>query len=291
MELNQNVHLTIVTGLSGAGKSQAIKYFEDAGFFCIDNLPPALLPKFMQLCRDTHGKISKVALNIDMRGGEFFESLFDALASLDQMEVKYRILFLEASDEILVRRFSETRRKHPLSSGGRIIEDIQYERRSLADLRDYADLIINTSDMSSRDLYEEIRRVIGHDASSRSLAVVFVSFGFKHGIPLDCDMIFDVRFLTNPFYINELKGFTGLDQRVYDFVLGSEVGSEFAQRLKSFIEYLIPHFIQEAKTRLQIGIGCTGGRHRSVAIAEYLYKEIHLDQVDLSRRHRDLEIK
>ena len=291
MEPNQEIHLMIVTGLSGAGKSNAIKFFEDAGFFCIDNLPPALLPKFMQLCSDTHGKISKVALNIDMRGGEFFESLFDSLANLDQLGIKYRILFLEASDEVLVRRFSETRRKHPLSSGGRIIEDIQYERRSLTELREYADLIINTSEMSSKDLYEEIRRIIGHDASTRSLSVVFVSFGFKYGIPMDCDMIFDVRFLTNPFYINELKGFTGLDQRVYDFVLGSEVGGEFALRLKGFVEYLIPHFIQEAKTRLQIGIGCTGGRHRSVAIAEYLYKEIKIDQVDSSRRHRDLELK
>lgn len=291
MDATIEIQLTIITGMSGAGKTQAIRFFEDAGFFCVDNLPPTLLPKFIQLCLDTHGKISKAALNIDIRGGQFFESLFDSLKCLDRMGIKYRILFLEASDEVLVRRFSETRRKHPLSSGGRIIEDIAYEKRSLAALREIADFIINTSDLSSKELYEEIRRIIGHDASSRLMSVIFISFGFKYGIPVDCDLIFDVRFLINPYYISELKEFSGLDKRVSDFVIGSELGGEFVEKLKNFLEYLIPHFVNESKTRLQIGIGCTGGRHRSVAIAEYLYQEIKVDQAEAYRRHRDLEIK
>lgn len=287
----ENIQLNIITGLSGAGKSQAIHYFEDAGFFCIDNLPPALLPKFAQLCQDTHGKISKVAITIDIRGGEFFDSLFDALHNIDQMGVRYRILFLEASDEVLVRRFSETRRKHPLSSGGRIIEDIQYERKTLMELRECADFIINTNDLTSRELYEEIRRIIEHEASTRRMSVIIVSFGFKHGVPLDCDMVFDVRFLANPFYINDMKALSGLDQKVYDYVLTSELGAEFSLKLKDFIEYLLPHFLQEAKSRVQIGIGCTGGRHRSVALAEFLFRELKNDQVEVSRRHRDLELK
>lgn len=291
VEAAGNIQFYVISGLSGAGKSQAIHYFEDAGFFCIDNLPPALLPKFAQLCRESHGKIAKVALTIDVRGGEFFDALFDSLANIDQMGIRYRILFLEASEEVLVRRFSETRRKHPLSSGGRISEDIQYERKSLTELRECADFIINTSDMSSKELYEEIRRIIEYEAATRRMSVIIISFGFKYGVPLDCDMIFDVRFLPNPFYINELKALSGADPKVYEYVLNSEMGAEFATRLKGFIEYLIPHFIQEPKTRLQIGVGCTGGRHRSVAFAEFLFRELKHDMVEISRRHRDLELK
>ena len=213
------------------------------------------------------------------------------MAIVDQMGIRYRILFLEASDEVLVRRFAETRRKHPLSSGGRISEDIAYERKSLSEIRECADFILNTTDLSLRELYEEIRKMIEHEASTRKLSVVIVSFGFKYGLPLDCDMVFDVRFLTNPFYINEMKHLCGLDQKVYDFVLSSEVGAEFGARLKGFVEYLLPQFIQESRVRLQIGIGCTGGRHRSVALAEFLFRELKLDQIEVSRRHRDLELK
>ncbi|MFZ2959194.1 MAG: RNase adapter RapZ [Candidatus Ozemobacteraceae bacterium] len=285
------MQLYVITGISGAGKSQAVHYFEDAGFFCIDNLPPALLPKFAQICGDTHGKIAKVAIVIDVRGGEFFDSLFDALSTIEEMGIHTRILFLEAADEVLVRRFSETRRRHPLSTGGRILEDIQFERRSLAEVRACADFVINTSELSSRELYEEIRRIIEHEASTRKLPIVIVSFGFKYGVPLDADMVFDVRFLTNPFYIPELKTLTGLDEKVYDFVMHSEVGAEFGRRLVSMIEFLIPQFVLEARSRVQIAIGCTGGRHRSVALTEFLAKELKSDQVVISRRHRDLELK
>lgn len=282
--------ITIITGLSGAGMTKASRFFEDAGHFLIDNLPPTLLTKFAQLCYDTHGKITKVAIVIDIRGGKFFESMNESLQQLENMGVKVRILFLEAEDGILVRRFSETRRKHPLSSGGRIVDDIKYERKRLAEIRSRADFIINTSDLSSHELYEEIRKIIEHESATQSMSLVIVSFGFKHGIPLDADMVFDVRFLPNPYYVPEMKFLSGLDKPVADFVLGSEVGTQFAGRLKEFLEYLVPQFVQEPKTRVQIAIGCTGGRHRSVALAEYLADTLKHPQVLVSRRHRDLEL-
>ncbi|MBF0409598.1 MAG: RNase adapter RapZ [Candidatus Riflebacteria bacterium] len=285
------MQIYIITGMSGAGKSHAIHCFEDSGFFCIDNIPPALLPKFTQICKDTHGKITKIAVVIDIRGGELFEPLFDALSLVEDMGVFSRIVFLEASDEILVRRFSETRRKHPLSSGGRILEDINYERKILSEIKNCADFIVNTSEMTSRELYDEIRRIIEHEASMRKLPLIIVSFGFKYGLPVDSDMVFDVRFLPNPYYIPELKNLTGLDSRIYDFVLHSEIGSEFAVRMKNFVEFLVPQFVQEGKSRAQIAIGCTGGRHRSVAMTEYLARELSSEHVAISRRHRDLELK
>jgi RNase adapter protein RapZ len=291
MPTTNAVELIIITGLSGAGKSQAVKYFEDAGFFCMDNLPPALLPKFIQLCQDSLGKINKAAVVIDIRGGAFFSGFFEALDELHSQGVMFRILFLESVDEVLVRRFSETRRKHPLSTGGRIIEDIQFERKALAEVRERADLIINTSDMLARELYEEIRKIIEHSAEIRRMNVVLVSFGFKFGVPLDADLMFDVRFLPNPYYVPEMKNCTGLDQQVADYVLGSEVGTEFLARLTSFIEFLIPQFLQEPKTRVQVAIGCTGGRHRSVTLVEALARNIKHDRVTITRRHRDLELK
>lgn len=284
------IQLFIITGLSGAGKSQAIRFFEDAGFFCVDNLPPTLLPKFAQLCKDTHGKIQRVAVVTDIRGGEFFSTLFEALSALDEMAMRYRIIYLEAEDDVLIRRFSETRRRHPLSSGGQISDDIAYERRSLNEVRDRADFVINTTTMSSRDLYEEIRRVIEQEDRVKRMSLIFVSFGFKHGLPLDSDLVFDLRFLPNPNYVPELKSFTGLDPKVFDYVMGFQVTQEFLRYLTDFIEYLLPQFIQEGKSRLQISIGCTGGRHRSVAFTEHFYRTIRHDAVDVYRRHRDLEL-
>jgi RNase adapter protein RapZ len=284
------IQFFIITGLSGAGKSTAIRFFEDAGFFCVDNLPPTLLPKFAQLCKDTHGKIHRVAVVTDIRGGEFFSNLFEALAALDEIGLPYRIIYLEAEDDVLIRRFSETRRRHPLSSGGQISDDIAYERRCLTEVRDRADFVINTTTMSSRELYEEIRRVIEQEDRIKRLSLIFVSFGFKHGIPLDSDMVFDLRFLPNPNYVADLKPFTGLDPKVFDYVMAFEVSQEFLRHLTGFIEYLLPHFIQEGKSRLQISIGCTGGRHRSVAFTENFYRTIRHDAVDVYRRHRDLEL-
>ncbi len=290
MEQTHPLQLIIITGLSGAGKSTATNFFEDSGYFCMDNVPPTLLPKFMQICMESNGSLTKVAVVIDARGGSFFRKFFEAIDEVKKMNVEVRILFFECSDEALVRRFSETRRRHPLNRGGRISDDIREERSLLEDTRRSADFIIDTSNTNGRQLQEEIRRFTQGFVGPRAMSVVFVSFGFKHGVPLDCDLIFDVRFLPNPYYIAELKALTGINNEVSDYVFASDGAKEYAARLQSFIEFQIPLFINEPKTRLQIGIGCTGGRHRSVAFAEHLFKNIHHDRIVTARIHRDINL-
>lgn len=282
------IQLIIITGMSGAGKTTASHFFEDAGYFCMDNVPPALLPKFIQICLESNGNMTKLAVVIDARGGSFFQNLFSAIDEIKQMNVQVKILFLEASDNALIRRFSETRRKHPLNKGGRVSDDIKEERRILEMTRAKADYVIDTSMLTGRELQEELRKFTLEKIGPQSMSVVFVSFGYKHGIPEDCDLIFDVRFLPNPFYVPELKHLTGVDDAVYNYVFSSKVAEQFAQRLKSFIEYQIPLFISEPKTRLQIGIGCTGGHHRSVAFAEYLFRNISDPRIATSVIHRDI---
>ena len=282
------IQLIIITGMSGAGKTTASHFFEDAGYFCMDNVPPALLPKFIQICLESNGNMNKLAVVIDARGGSFFQNLFSAIDEIKQMNVQVRVLFLEASDNSLIRRFSETRRKHPLNKGGRVSDDIKEERRILEMTRAKADYVIDTSMLTGRELQEELRKFSVEKIGPQSMSVVFVSFGYKHGIPEDCDLIFDVRFLPNPFYVPELKHLTGVDDAVYNYVFSSKVAEQFAQRLKGFIEYQIPLFISEPKTRLQIGIGCTGGHHRSVAFAEYLFRNISDPRIATSVIHRDI---
>lgn len=282
------IQLIIITGMSGAGKTTASHFFEDAGYFCMDNVPPALLPKFIQICLESNGNMTKLAVVIDARGGSFFHNLFSAIDEIKQMNVQVRILFLEASDNSLIRRFSETRRKHPLNKGGRVSDDIKEERRILEMTRAKADYVIDTSMLTGRELQEELRKFTLEKIGPQSMSVVFVSFGYKHGIPEDCDLIFDVRFLPNPFYVPELKHLTGVDDAVYNYVFSSKTAEQFAQRLKGFIEYQIPLFISEPKTRLQIGIGCTGGHHRSVAFAEYLFRNISDPRIATSVIHRDI---
>ena len=282
------IQLIIITGMSGAGKTTASHFFEDAGYFCMDNVPPALLPKFIQICLESNGNMNKLAVVIDARGGSFFQNLFSAIDEIKQMNVQVKILFLEASDNALIRRFSETRRKHPLNKGGRVSDDIKEERRILEMTRAKADYVIDTSLLTGRELQEELRKFTFEKIGPQSMSVVFVSFGYKHGVPEDCDLIFDVRFLPNPFYIPELKHLTGVDDAVYNYVFSSKVAEQFAQRLKGFIEYQIPLFISEPKTRLQIGIGCTGGHHRSVAFAEYLFRNISDPRIATSVIHRDI---
>ncbi len=290
MEQTTPLQLIIITGLSGAGKSTASHFFEDSGYFCMDNVPPALLPKFIQICLESNGRLTKIAVVIDARGGSFFRKLFEAIEDVKKMNVEVRILFLESSEDSLVRRFSETRRKHPLNRGDRVIDDIREERSLLETTREKADFIIDTTSMNGRELQEEIRKFSQGFVGPRAMSVVFVSFGFKHGVPLDCDLVFDVRFLPNPFYIASLKTLTGIDKDVYDYVFASDMAKQYAQKLKDFIEFQIPLFISEPKTRLQIGIGCTGGRHRSVAFAEYLFKEIANDRISTAKIHRDLNL-
>ena len=271
-----------------AGKTTASHFFEDTGYFCMDNVPPALLPKFIQICLESNGSMNKLAVVIDPRGGSFFKDLFSAIEDIKQMKVQVKILFLEASDNALIRRFSETRRKHPLNKGGRVSDDIKEERRILEMTRAKADYVIDTSNLTGRELQEELRKFTQEKIGQKSMSVVVVSFGYKHGIPEDCDLIFDVRFLPNPFYVPELKHLTGMDEAVYKYVFSSSIAEQFAKRLKGFIEFQIPLFISEPKTRLQIGIGCTGGHHRSVAFAEYLFRNISDHRIATSVIHRDI---
>jgi UPF0042 nucleotide-binding protein len=285
----QPLQLIVITGLSGAGKTTASHFFEDAGYFCMDNVPPALLPKFINISLESNGKLSKIAVVIDTRGGSFFKDFFAAIDQVKNLGVTVKILYLEATEDALIRRFSETRRKHPLNTGSdRIIDSIRQERSMLEEARARSDFILDTTNRNGRELQDEIRKIAREYVTNQSMSVVFLSFGFKHGIPIDCDLVFDVRFLPNPYYNPELKNLTGVNPEVYDYVFSSDLAQQFGQKLQDMINFLIPCFLNEPKTRLQIGIGCTGGRHRSVAFAEYLFKKISHENIVSSRVHRDL---
>ena len=265
------MRFVIITGLSGAGKSQAIKYMEDFGFYCIDNLPPTLIPKFAELCHQSQGTLDKIALVIDIRGGMFFDDLSSSLEDLGKLGYKYEILFLDASDATLIKRFKETRRAHPLLADGSIGEGIASEREKLKYLKQRATNIIDTTGLIPSQLKNELKNIYVEGNISDNLIISIVSFGFKHGIPLDADLVFDVRFLPNPFYVEELKNFTGNDVKVRNYVMNSPVSVEFSNKLNDMIDFLIPHYIKEGKNRLVIAVGCTGGRHRSVTVAHILY--------------------
>lgn len=280
--------LVIVTGLSGAGKTQALRSLEDLGFFCVDNLPPALIPKFAELCAQAASKINKIALVVDIRGGEFFNTLFEVLSDLNERGIRYEILFLEASDETLVRRFKESRRRHPLSAYGEVLDVIREERSLLQELRGMANKIIDTSNMAVQQLKEEIAVIFADSADTARLHITVISFGFKYGIPLDSDLVIDVRFLPNPHYQPSLRALTGNDPAVRDFVFGSPVTTEFMEKFAGFVEFLIPQYIKEGKTTLMIAIGCTGGMHRSVALANRLGEILAAKDFRVTVRHRDI---
>ncbi|MDI6711260.1 MAG: RNase adapter RapZ [Bacillota bacterium] len=280
--------LVIITGLSGAGKTLAVRSLEDLGFFCVDNLPPQLIPKFAELCAQTAGKINRVALVIDVRGGEFFRDLVEVLKDLKQQGVSYTILFLEASNEALVRRFKESRRPHPLSPSGEIVEGITAERAQLRELRGLAHKIIDTSNMTVNQLKSEIANLYGDTADQERLAITVVSFGYKHGIPLDADLVIDVRFLPNPHYIAELRPLTGHDPRVRDYVFGFDITREFLERMVDMLEFLIPHYVREGKATLTVAVGCTGGMHRSVSLVNRLGELLRAHGHRVAVRHRDL---
>ncbi|MFA4884374.1 MAG: RNase adapter RapZ [Desulfotomaculaceae bacterium] len=280
--------LVIVTGLSGAGKTQALRSLEDLGFFCVDNLPPALISKFAELCAQAASKINKMALVVDIRGGEFFNTLFGVLSELDDKGIRYEILFLEASDETLVRRFKESRRRHPLSSHGEVLDVIREERSLLQELRGGAHKVIDTSGMTVKELKEEISAIFADSTDPSGLHITVISFGFKYGIPLDSDLVIDVRFLPNPHYQAELCAFNGNDPVVRDFVFKSEVTEKFMAKFADFVEFLIPEYIKEGKTTLMIAIGCTGGMHRSVALANRLGDVLGEKHYRITVRHRDI---
>ena len=279
----------IVTGLSGAGKTEATRSLEDMGYFCVDNLPPKLIPKFAEACVQSQGKINKVALVIDIRGGIFFDDLFESLNYLKRQDFKYEILFLDAADEVLVKRFKETRRSHPLAPGSRVITGINEERNRLREVKDRADIIIDTSKYAIRDLREEMNKNYGDvKQPEQQLSVTILSFGFKYGIPVDSDLVFDVRFIPNPFYIPDLKPYSGNDEPVKKYVLVQEETKGFIKRADDMLDFLIPNYKKEGKRQLIISVGCTGGRHRSVAIANALYKKLLERNYNASVEHRDI---
>ncbi len=277
----------IITGLSGAGKSQAMRCMEDLGYYCVDNLPPVLIPKFAELC-NVSGEIQKIALVLDIRGRKFFDDLFDSLDNIKNRGFQYEILFLDASDEILIKRFKETRRVHPLSSEGRIIDGIKKEREKLKEIKNRADKIINTTNLRTNQLKEKIKEIFLDSTKGEDILITILSFGFKKGLPLDVDLVFDVRFLPNPHYIDELREFTGNDKAVRDYVMKWPESIEFAKKLNDMVDFLIPYYIREGKFQLFIAIGCTGGKHRSVTIANILHDYLKEKGHRVKVNHRDI---
>ena len=283
------MRFVIVTGISGAGKTSVLKFLEDINFFCVDNIPPALLPKFAELCYEQEGEIERVAMGIDIRGGKLFDTLFEVLSDLEEKGYEYEILFLDAADEVLIKRYKETRRSHPLSKGGSIQDGIKKEREILQGVKVRATYIIDTSHLLTRQLKEQINRIFVENQSYENLMVTIRSFGFKYGIPTDSDLVFDVRFLPNPFYIQELKEMTGNDKPVSDYVMSFEESQVFLKKLVDMVEFLIPLYIKEGKNNLVISIGCTGGKHRSVTLANALHACLDQEKHTLLLKHHDIE--
>ncbi len=281
------MRFVIVTGMSGAGKSSALKMLEDAGYFCVDNLPIQLIKKFARL--SLQGGQNKVALGIDIRSGQALKEMDTILRDMKSSDLPYEILFLDCSSEVLVKRYKETRRNHPLSGGGRVEKGIGMERDRLTFLRNHADVIIDTTHLLIRDLKIQINKIYLNDEKFSNFFVNLLSFGFKYGIPTDADLVFDVRFLPNPYYIEELKHKTGKDNEVRQFVMGAEAAMDFLDRLDDMVKFLIPHYIVEGKNQLVIAIGCTGGKHRSVALANELAKRMKDTEYGLKIEHRDIE--
>jgi len=283
----KELELVVITGLSGAGRTQAMQSLEDQGFFCVDNLPPTFLVKFAELCAQSRGKVSKAAIVCDLRGGEFFSSLSEALSNLEKEGFDLQVLFLDASDETLIRRYKESRRRHPLSPHGRVLDGIQAERQQLEELRIRADSIIDTTGLTASQLRTRVAELFGKAQGLEQMAVSVVSFGFKYGILMDADLVMDVRFLPNPFYVETLRPLTGEHTLVQDYVFGNVMAQEFMEKYLALLENILPNYVKEGKTHLVIGIGCTGGQHRSVAIAERVGQFLKERHYTISIKHRD----
>ncbi|MEK4627288.1 MAG: RNase adapter RapZ [Solibacillus sp.] len=279
--------LVIITGMSGAGKTVAVQSFEDLGYYCVDNLPPELLTTFLALMKDSEKKITRIAVVMDLRGREFFDSLIESLdALLEEEEILPRILFLDSDDATLVRRYKESRRSHPLAPQGLPLEGIKLERQLLSELKGRAKTVVNTSQLKPRELRERITKEFTN-LNSPTFSINVMSFGFKHGIPIDADLVFDVRFLKNPYYVEDLRHKTGLQTEVSSYVLATDETQQLIAKLTDLFTFMIPHYRNEGKSQLVIAFGCTGGQHRSVTLAEYFGKLLgNTEQVVIS--HRDI---
>jgi len=279
------MNLVFISGLSGSGKSTAVNVLEDLGYYCVDNIPPTLLPTFIELCKNSDKEIKKVALVIDIREGVFFDRAPEVIKEFKQKGYPVDIIFLESSDTTIVKRYKETRRKHPLSSDGNILEGISKEREMLEELKDLSNYKIDTSELNVHQLRDIIRNKFDK-SNTQNILVNIISFGFKYGIPYDADMIFDVRFLPNPHFVENLKHLNGMDSEVLNFILSNEESIKFIEKLTEFLEFLIPNYEKEGKSYLTIAIGCTGGKHRSVVITNKIAE--HFDYLSPTTRHRDI---
>lgn len=283
------MNFKIVTGLSGAGKSQAIKAFEDNGYYCVDNLPPQLFEKFAELFENSLEGINNIAMGIDIRGGEFFENIFVGLQNLKSAGHDIKIIYLEADDESLVKRFKETRRSHPMSQDKGILEGIVREREKMKFVRDKADYIIDTSNLNISEFKQKLAVILEDGGDSKLLKLYIKSFGFKNGIPLDADMVFDTRFLPNPYYVKELKKFTGNDKVIRDYVMSFDESIIYYKKIKDMIKFMIPLCEKEGRNQLIIAIGCTGGHHRSVTFANELNKDLSSEGFNVKMHHREID--
>lgn len=283
------MRFVIVTGMSGAGKSTALKMLEDMGYFCVDNLPIPLLPGFVQMLQNTDTEMKKVALGLDVRSGQDLSGLKENLEAMDRDRIGYELLFLDANDAVLVKRYKETRRQHPLSGSGRVDTGIAKEREKILFLKMKATYILDTSKMLTRELRIELEKIFVDGQSFCNLYITVMSFGFKYGIPQDADLVFDVRFLPNPYYIDTLREKTGNEAEVQDYVMQNDKGRIFLDKLKDMMEFLIPNYILEGKNQLVIAIGCTGGKHRSVTLANALYQLLDQEEsYGVRIEHRDI---
>lgn len=285
------MRFVIVTGVSGAGKTAALKMLEDVGYFCVDNLPILLIEKFVSLMNDSTGEdVQNAALGIDARSGDALDELEIVLDRMKESGYEFEILFLDADDRTLVKRYKETRRLHPLAYGGRVDDGIRLEREKMRFLKERADYIIDTSHLLTRELKQELEKIFVKNQEFHNIMVSVLSFGFKYGIPADADLVFDVRFLPNPYYLDELRPKTGMDDSVYNYVMDCEAARKFASMLEEMVTFLIPNYIKEGKTNLVIAVGCTGGKHRSVTIARELYSRISENsKYGIRLEHRDIK--
>ena len=283
------MQFVIVSGLSGAGKSKTASFLEDIGFYCVDNMPTDLIPQFAQLCMATKGRYERVALVTDVRASLTFDGLFKALDSLDQMKLQYTIVYVEASTEVIIKRYKETRRKHPLAKDGSdLTAAVERERQLLEPIRNRANAIIDTSALSTAKLRGEVLNLVAGDLKDRAMTVTVVSFGFKFGLPVEADLVFDVRFLPNPYYIPDLRSLTGMDSEVRDFVFSYQQTRDFTEKVEDLLSFCLPSYVDEGKTNLVIAVGCTGGKHRSVSVARELGDFIARKGYGVAISHRDL---